>query len=198
MSQRPSISKKRIVKKVTRSKRSVAKTTAQRRTASGTHAMQARRDEIVVTGKQSTRVGMLRCPECGAIFHDKHWHAPSLFPTADVVLLEPHRCDECKLAASGASVSYAGELTLEGPFDGVEKEEILHLVRNVGKRANERDPEDRIVRIREQGGRIVVLTTENQLAVSIGKQVHRARKGGTLEIVWSKTDKPARVHWKKV
>jgi hypothetical protein len=69
------------------------------------------------------------------------------------------------------------------------------LARNVANRAGRRDPEDRIIKIVDAGESVVIYTTENQLAVSIGKQIHSARKGGTLVITWSHQDKPVRVRW---
>jgi hypothetical protein len=72
---------------------------------------------------------------------------------------------------------------------------VLALARNVGRRAQARDPEDRIIKINDAPGGAVVTTTENQLAVSIGKQIDRARKGGKLDITWSQGDKPVRVRW---
>jgi hypothetical protein len=40
-----------------------------------------------------------------------------------------------------------------------------------------------------------VTTTENQLAISLGKQVDSAFKGGTLKIRFSDEDLPVRVFW---
>jgi len=146
----------------------------------------------------SGRSGVLRCPDCRALYYDKHWHsAGALGQQVDLTDAAEQRCEECARAAKGQTTAYAGEVLLDAEFAPHEKEEVLGLVRNVGKRAMKRDPEDRIVRISEANGAIRVLTSENQLAVSIGKQVHQARKGGILTITWSHDDKPVRVHWRK-
>ena len=84
---------------------------------------------------------------------------------------------------------------IEGLKDEGERQEVVGLVRNAGKRAMKRDPEDRVISVVVSGAKIRVLTSENQLAVAIGKQLHQARKGGKLTIIWSAQDKPVRVHW---
>lgn len=90
---------------------------------------------------------------------------------------------------------WAGEVVLEG-LTAAEKEEVLNMVRHTGGKGP-RDPNDRVVRIEDSAKGLRILTAENRLAMSIGKRVHRARKGGTLTITWSPGDLPVRVHWKK-
>lgn len=139
------------------------------------------------------------CSECRAVYFDKHWHTnPNM---ANVLLASPgveHAvCTECswKRQSAGKTVNYEGEVLLQNIPDEETKLQILRLVRNVGKRALTRDPEDQIIRIEDKPGRVRVTTTENQLAVAIGKQVARAFKGGELQIKWSHEDGPARVVW---
>jgi len=155
--------------------------------------------------KRKPSGGMKLCSRCDAVWYDGHWHtAPNLAaalkakrkaskPSKDVF------CDECRFVVHGhadaKSALYEGELTLDGLIDKGEKAEILATVRNAAKRATRRDPEDRIVAIDDRGERVVVTTTENQLAVILGKAVDSSHKGGKLRIVWSSDDLPARVHW---
>ena len=75
------------------------------------------------------------------------------------------------------------------------KNEILKLAQNVGERAFKRDPMDRIISIKEKDKETEILTTENQLAVSIAKQIKRAFKGetGKPEISWSHQESTVRV-----
>lgn len=140
------------------------------------------------------------CPRCGAIYFDKHWHIipnfwleyKRIFPKKSVI---EELCAECKWVDGGrGDVGWEGELVL-GNLVPEDKNEILNLVRNVGMRAFKRDPEDQIIKIEDRGNKVIITTTENQLAVSIGKQVARAFKGGKLEIKWSDKDAPARVRW---
>jgi hypothetical protein len=148
---------------------------------------------------------MRLCSRCEAVWYDGHWHnAPNLAAAlkAKRKLAKPGKdvlCNECHYAVHGPadakSALYEGELTLDGLIDKGEKAEILSTVRNAAKRAQRRDPEDRIVAIDDRGERVVITTTENQLAVSLGKAVDASHKGGKLRIVWSSDDLPARVHW---
>ncbi len=191
---------KRIIKKSVGSRGRAGLSKNEKRSIKGTFKVRA--GSVLVAGKKSgaARGGVLRCEDCAALWFDKHWHAPSVLEGIDLANASKGLCEECRRARrspKGAAAPYAGEVTLDGEFSPKEKEEILGLVRNVGKRAMSRNPEDRIVRIAEMGGTIKVYTTENQLAVSIGKQVHGARKGSELTIVWSHDDMPVRVHWRK-
>lgn len=149
--------------------------------------------------------GLKLCSRCEAVWYDGHWHnAPNLAaalkakrksskPVKDLF------CMECRYAVHGPadakSALFEGELTLDGLIDAKEKAEILATVRNAAKRALRRDPEDRIIAIDDRGERVVVTTSENQLAVILGKAVDSSHKGGKLRVTWSSDDLPARVHW---
>src|SRR3989344_328087 len=67
-----------------------------------------------------------------------------------------------------------------------EKVAGTQMVRNIRSRASNRDPQDQIIKIEDKGDTIRITTTENQLAVSLAKQVARAHKGGKLDIKFSK------------
>jgi hypothetical protein len=154
---------------------------------------------------KSKPAGLRLCSRCEAVWYGGHWHtAPNLAAAikAKRKLAKPSKdvfCEECRYVVHGpadqSAALFEGELTLDGLIDKAEKAQILAAVRNAAKRAQKRDPEDRIVAIDDRGERVVVTTTENQLAVSLGKAVESAFKGGKLRIVWSSDDLPARVHW---
>lgn len=195
MAQSPNIGNRRVIKKGV-GKRRYRKLSKKHRTQlAGTFQLHARRTSILgerILGKKE-RV----CPDCLSVYYDKHWHAPSFFGGKRAVrsaALVSERCIECKVRANArGSRVFAGEVTLKGDFTDEERAELLRLVRNVGKRAVRRDPQDRIVRIDSTRASVKIFTSENQLAVAIGKQLHRARKGTTLTIIWSHDDKPVRV-----
>ncbi|MBI4281186.1 hypothetical protein HY628_03235 [Candidatus Uhrbacteria bacterium] len=142
------------------------------------------------------------CQDCQAIYYDEHWHswgrAKDLAKRLRKAGVRETVCFECQrvrqIGLEGER-GYEGEALLSGWGSIEEKREILRLARNVGKRATLRDPEDQIIRLEDKGKQIRILTTENQLAISIGKQVDRARKGGKLEIKFSHQDAPVRVIW---
>ncbi|HSD12126.1 MAG TPA: hypothetical protein VLC10_01080 [Patescibacteria group bacterium] len=94
-----------------------------------------------------------------------------------------------------APAGWNGEVVLTG-LTAAEKKDILGMVRHTGA-TGPRDPDDRVLRVEDRKDGLRILTSESHLAVSIGKRVHRSRKGGTLSITWSPDDVPVRVSWKK-
>lgn len=149
-------------------------------------------------GKEPVQV----CERCHAVYYDEHWHSwQNAKSLADFLrkgsMAKETLCTECAYIKKGHDgvEGYEGEVLLHGLTDPKEKTEILNLVRNVGKRATLRDPEDQIIKIEDKEDTVRVTTTENQLAVSIGKQVARAHKGGKLEIKFSEVDHLVRVVW---
>jgi hypothetical protein len=148
--------------------------------------------------------GMVLCDRCGAVYFEGHWHtSPALsaiLRKSEKTVGEKELCLQCRMAKSGQKANeggFEGEVTLDNLGNLEEKAEILSTIRNVGNKATARDPMDRIINIDDRGARVVVTTTENQLAVALGKAVDAAHKGGKLTIVFShKGDLPARVYWK--
>ncbi len=139
--------------------------------------------------------GIRICPNCTAVYFDKHWHNISALynKLKDDLTIFRTECDACRMIGDH---DYVGEVILSGFKDNDQKGELLKLIKNVGTRAMERDPQDRIISIEDTGKKIRITTTENQLAFSIGKQIGRAFKGGELEYHWSDKNKPLRVEWR--
>jgi hypothetical protein len=132
------------------------------------------------------------------VYYDKHWHSASLIaPDVPKSELVPSLCDACHQSPSvgGVPTGWGGEVTLEG-VPAANREDVLSQVRAIAKRAAVRDPQSRVLKIIEKAGKMLVYTSENQLAAAIGKEVHDAHKGGQLTITWSDDDKPVRVTWK--
>ncbi|OGL75082.1 hypothetical protein A3C96_00575 [Candidatus Uhrbacteria bacterium RIFCSPHIGHO2_02_FULL_60_10] len=87
-----------------------------------------------------------------------------------------------------------GELLIVGlrPEDKIE---VLGLLHNLAAQAEVRDPSDRLLKTEERADGLVIFVTQSHLAVSLGKHLARARKGGQLDIDWPKGDEMARVRW---
>ena len=184
-----------MVKAIQRSSKKVSR--KHRDQLEGSFQLSARRRRIY-TPKASGH-GSAVCPGCGAVYFDKHWHTCSE-PACRLKAANSPKvlCEECRLTAKdpgGKASEYSGVVVIEGVADPAELAEIKSLALNVAARAAKRDPEDRVIKVLESAGRLEIQVSENQLAVSIGKQVHQARKGGELSITWSKEDKPVRVRW---
>jgi len=75
------------------------------------------------------------------------------------------------------------------------KREVLNLVKNIDREGRKNDMEDKIVAMEDLGERVVIYTSENQLAHRIGKQVASAFKGGKLEYKFSNREEAARIYW---
>lgn len=148
--------------------------------------------------------GVQVCDRCNAVFYDGHWHTDAHAASA----MSEHKprnakqsamCPACTYVMSGegkADSDFEGQITLDGLHDANEKAEILLTIRNLARASVEKDPQDQIIAIDDKGDRIIISTTDNQLAVRMGKKIDESFKGGTLRITWSDDDLPARVYWK--
>lgn len=137
------------------------------------------------------RGDIIFCREDDAVYYNKSWH---------------HNLDEYKHLRDDKNVRFAlcpahqmiksglfeGEVILENVPRGTH-EEILHLIKNIGERAYERDVMDRIIAIEDKRQTMRVTTTENQLAISIGREIRRAHKKAQVEIKLSREESTARV-----
>ena len=131
---------------------------------------------------------ILTCKKCNAVYWYKSWHHrlddyPYLSEKKNLKFV---LCPACQMIKEK---KYEGELIVENVSPKVRKE-IINTVKNMGEEAFRRDPQDRIISIKEVNGnskRIRILTTENQLAVRIGTFK------GKLNIRYSKKESTARI-----
>ncbi|MBI4653351.1 hypothetical protein HY750_03810 [Candidatus Kuenenbacteria bacterium] len=146
------------------------------------------KDKQFIKGQKETSL----CPKCKAIYYDKCWHKNSKFFKENIKWAKKVLCPACKWTKTNLAEGVI-ILNLE---NNLREKEILNLVKNVGARAILRDPEDRVMKINKEKNKITILTTENQLAVSIAKQIKRAFKG-ELKIKWSHNEDAVRVEWRE-
>lgn len=133
------------------------------------------------------RSGATECPRCGNVHFLKRWYSGRrALETAlkkKIGILKPERCPACKEIAAK---QFEGEVMIVGVPEK-KKTELRRLIKNFGSRALLRDPQDRIIAVREStGGRIIVTTTENQLAVRLAKKVKEVFKTAHPDILYSK------------
>lgn len=110
------------------------------------------------------------CPQCHAVFHKGRWTwaAQPEQPGGEEMCQACHRTND----------NYpAGELTLSGGFVGQHRDEIMHLIRNTEEKEKGEHPLHRIMAIEDDGGDIVVKTTDIHLPRRIGQAVENAYKG---------------------
>ncbi len=136
---------------------------------------------------------ILICKKCNAVYYYKSWHHrlddyPYLSEKKNLKFV---LCPACQMIKDK---KYEGELIIENISQKARKE-IINTVKNMGEEAFRRDPQDRIISIKEVNGnskKIRILTTENQLAVRIGKKIKRTFKG-RISVKYSKKESTARV-----
>ena len=126
------------------------------------------------------------CSECGAVYRLGRWQWGH--NGADT----PRRmCPACRRIAEGCP---AGIVTLDGPFVGEHRTEILNLLHHQAKMEGSRHPMNRVMSVTEVDSRLVLETTEPHLAERLGKAVHAAY-AGELTRRRARDEALLRVHW---
>ncbi|MEX0877299.1 MAG: hypothetical protein WDZ40_00355 [Candidatus Spechtbacterales bacterium] len=131
------------------------------------------------------------CTKCNASYYYKSWH----HKLEDYKELKPSKsvsfelCPACEMEKRG---QFEGEVVIEN-FPPHIKEEIVSQLEHVADKAHQRDPMDRILQMHIAEHRIEVRTSENQLALNLGRQVQKAHKNSEIEIKFSEEEDVARV-----
>ncbi len=127
--------------------------------------------------------GVVICPTCHNILFKKSWHSAdsknlSGLKTEAALIL----CPACTMVKDH---TYEGEITLVG-IPPKYQTEMLHLIANFGAQAKKRDPQDRIIEIKQTKVGHRILTTENQMAVKMAKKIKTTFKDVAIDISFSK------------
>lgn len=142
------------------------------------------------------KIDIVMCLECDSVYYEKSWH----HRLEDYKQLSQDKrikfliCPACRMIKDK---TYEGKVSIARPAQKNVEQDLLNLIENVGQRAFKRDPLDRIIEIKKTKDKIEVLTTENQLALSIAKQIKRAFKG-KLNIKWSDQEDVVRIDWSNI
>lgn len=136
------------------------------------------------------------CPTCRNIHYLGRWHQADSDVLAELKTTVNHefrreRCPACKMIEGH---TFEGELFIEH-FPESTHEELMNLIHAYAKRAEIDDPQARIIDIEdtEKGQRIT--TTENQLAVRLGKKIKDTFNAVNLNISHAKEPQEvSRVH----
>lgn len=134
--------------------------------------------------------GTLVCPKCRLVCRTGRWLRLQARPTQ----AKPHLCPACHRISDKFP---AGYVKLSGQFIAEKRAELLKLVQNEATRAFNRHPLQRIMSIEdEEGGAVVVTTTDVHLARRIGEALHHAFQG-KLEVKYSPDQYLVRVDWSR-
>jgi len=88
---------------------------------------------------------------------------------------------------------FEGEILIKNiPLDQNRKQELINIIKNISQKAYQRDPLDKLISIEDRQNLIRVLLTDNNLALSMGKQIIHAFKG-SFKVSFSRLRKLAHV-----
>jgi len=90
-----------------------------------------------------------------------------------------------------------GRILLRGPFALDHEEEIRRRARNVAVRARYTQPERRIVSFRSTGSGVEILTTSQELAHRIAREMEKAFHG-RVSLSWSDRDGQLNATWTRL
>jgi hypothetical protein len=131
------------------------------------------------------------CPDCRSAYFEKSWHQNL---EGDISHFNKKRriifklCPACEMAHNKI---FEGELIIKfNDHNSVKKnkQEILNLIKNSNQQAQERDPMDRVLWQEDRGDELHIFTSENQLAVKIGKKIKSSFPVSKIDIKHSGED----------
>ena len=129
---------------------------------------------------------ILGCLEvCHDVFFKKGWHKPGSTPLQQMPLsgkgVHFALCPACKMKKGNL---FGGKISIKNIPIGI-REELFNLISGFGKRAESRNPQDRIMDIKTQGGNFIVTTNNDQLAVKIGRKINDTFHKTDKKVVFS-------------
>jgi NMD protein affecting ribosome stability and mRNA decay len=137
-----------------------------------------------------------KCSTCGAVYMKRRWVAPDMAHKSSKARIErPVEFITCPACAQIQKGSPAGFLYVDGAFFTKHQEEIERLLNNEADRAAEDNPLARIMtQTIDESGRLVVTTTTEHLAATLGRALQSAFSG-ELRFNFSHENKVSRVYW---
>lgn len=137
--------------------------------------------------------GPVVCRSCHAIYRGKRWYLNRV--EAGELLASPTTrtmlCPACQKIRDDYP---EGIVTLKWPNLRAHEIEIRNLIANVEERAMSINPLERVMKITRVGEDLEVLTTSDQLAQRLGRELVKAYKGRATT-KWAHQDVLARVTW---
>lgn len=126
------------------------------------------------------------CSGCGIVYYHKSWHhaLEDWKHLSGEERIKFVLCPACRMIKDKR---FEGELAVSGISSRKLKAEIKGALENSGELAFRRDPLDRIIGIKEGNNRLVVRTTENQLAVKLAKKI-KLTFGGKMTVSHSREE----------
>ncbi len=107
------------------------------------------------------------CPDCLAVYYKKSWHHPKKRITKPVKYVV---CPACQMIKNHL---FEGKVEIENlnKLQKTQKTDLINLIYNYCHRAYQLDPLDRLIELKQARNKIIVTTTENQLAQKLAKKI---------------------------
>lgn len=131
------------------------------------------------------------CSGCGIVYYHKAWHH-AFEDWRHFDEDKPVKFVLCPACRMIQDKKFEGELIISGINKKELKDEIIGALRSGGELAFRRDPLDRVIGIEDKKNQLIIRTTENQLAVRLGKKI-RQTFHGQMEIIHSRGEDVTRV-----
>jgi len=133
------------------------------------------------------------CQQCGALSTEKRWFYDERLRQqaqaqgqAKLVV-----CPGCRRMQDKR---VDGVVMVSGGYWLAHRQDILNLIDNEAARARETNPVGRILDMKDENSKLVIMTTNERLAQRLGSVLKRAYRG-TLQFQWSHQDRFVRVNW---
>ncbi len=146
---------------------------------------------------EKTESGLVICEKCDAVYYKKSWHhnLRNYKDLKENLSVKFSFCPACKMIKNR---QFEGEIIIKN-IPAKIKNDLINLAKTFSKRAFERDPMDRLIKIeeirvnpllknedpRQSASTIRITTTENQLAVKLAKKIKETFKKAELKIAYS-------------
>lgn len=113
--------------------------------------------------------GLIFCSDCGAVYRKKSWRHSLLNVKPPKISSQVgfKLCPACKMIRNN---QFEGEVTIVNVPTKL-KAELNNFIKGYCLRAYQRDPMDRLIKIKNEGNSVIVTVTENQLANKLGKKI---------------------------
>ncbi|MEZ4600936.1 MAG: BCAM0308 family protein [Syntrophotaleaceae bacterium] len=135
-----------------------------------------------------------RCTSCGAVYLNKRWYIDAHAASIQVEKIDRTViCPGCRKVQDGYAEGY---VELSGDYLWQHEEEIRNNIRNEEKKAQDKNPLEKIISMERQGDLLVIETTEEKLAEHIGRSLNKAHQGD-LKINWAEDHAICRVYWSR-
>ena len=160
-----------------------ARTLAERRTRS---------HQTPVSRRPAPSPDLTRCERCGVVFWHKTWRRSAR--RAARAMRAGTRAGTCPACRQARTEQALGRVLLMAELDADQERALQRRIANVCQRAAFTQPERRLLQVRRVPEGLEVLTTSQELAHRVAKEVEKAF-GGSVDYDWSDREGRLLARW---